>query len=266
MAKLDNALSSLPPSLLALSALAIGSSTTLVVAILYRRFARRIPNGDWVTPDVLAGKRWIKGYVTNVGDNDNFRVYHTPAFGWRWPLKFRRIPTRRDKLQHQTIHIRIAGVDAPEGAHFGRPGQPYAPEALTWLKSQVEGKTVYCQLFRKDQYGRIVGSAYVPRALVPAWMSKGKNVSVEMLRAGWAVTYEQAGAEYGGLGKEAFLAIQAEAQKAKRGMWKNGVGAETPAEYKKRGASSDKAGEAESQADGQEAQRRPLWRRLFSRT
>jgi hypothetical protein len=27
-----------------------------------------------------------------VGDADNFRLYHTPGIGWRWPLKFRRIP------------------------------------------------------------------------------------------------------------------------------------------------------------------------------
>lgn len=29
----------------------------------------------------------------SVGDSDNFRIYHTPGIGWRWPLKFRRIPS-----------------------------------------------------------------------------------------------------------------------------------------------------------------------------
>lgn len=67
----------------------------------------------------------------SVGDADNFRFYHTPGIGWRWPLKFRRVPTTQkgptarfiiqmsvsDRclgLLNQTIHIRIAGVDAPE--------------------------------------------------------------------------------------------------------------------------------------------------------
>lgn len=84
-------------------------------------------------------------------------------------------------LKDQTIHVRIAGVDAPEvrhsctahfigrrsiahddddlwsqGAHYGRPGQPHAEESLAWLRNRIHGKTVYCQLIRKDQYGRVV--------------------------------------------------------------------------------------------------------------
>ena len=31
----------------------------------------------------------------SVGDADDFRLYHTPGLGWRWPLKIRRVPTRR---------------------------------------------------------------------------------------------------------------------------------------------------------------------------
>lgn len=69
---------------------------------------------EWVTPDVLQRRRWVRGVVTSVGDADNFRLYHTPSFGWRWPLKFRRVPTLSKELKEQTIHIRIAGVDAPE--------------------------------------------------------------------------------------------------------------------------------------------------------
>jgi hypothetical protein len=60
----------------------------------------------------------------------------------------------------------------------------------------------------------------------------GKNLSLEMLRAGWVTTYEQvcltpgyqvsvtiyhhsqAGAEYGILGKDGFLRIEAEAKYA----------------------------------------------------
>lgn len=68
----------------------------------------------------------------SVGDADNFRLYHTPGIGWNWPLKFRRIPSTSKgerlyltedfrlfnlcvaDLKDQTLHIRIAGVDAPE--------------------------------------------------------------------------------------------------------------------------------------------------------
>lgn len=84
---------------------------------------------------------------TSVGDADNFRLYHTPGFGWRGPLKFRHIPSTKSKrgarplllirthkydcltnnndepindvgLTKGTIHIRMAGMDAPEVSEY----------------------------------------------------------------------------------------------------------------------------------------------------
>jgi endonuclease YncB( thermonuclease family) len=43
-------------------------------------------------------------------------------------------------------------------------------------------------------------------------MFSGKNLSLEMLRAGWATTYEQTNAEYGPWGKEFFLKIEQDAK------------------------------------------------------
>jgi hypothetical protein len=77
-----------------------------------------------------------------VGDADNFRLYHTPGFGWRGLLKFRHVPpiTRRGAqpfylsvptnmilktnsrndagLKGKTIHIRLAAMDAPEVSEY----------------------------------------------------------------------------------------------------------------------------------------------------
>ena len=55
----------------------------------------------------------------------------------------------------------MAAVDAPEGAHFGRPMQAHYEQSLGWLKNKVMGRTVYCQLLRRDQYSRV----YVARVL-----------------------------------------------------------------------------------------------------
>ena len=105
----------------------LGSATALGASSVYRRFFRRIKNAEWITPDLLGGKRWITGIVTrcvlcdpasprsipnsslpahwrwaalasasllrSVGDADNFRLYHTPGFGWRGLLKFRHVPS-----------------------------------------------------------------------------------------------------------------------------------------------------------------------------
>ena len=84
-------LNAIPAPVLALSAFAFGSITTVSGTLVYRRYFRRLKNGDWITPDVFAKKRWVKGKVTSVGDSDNFRFYHMPGFGWRWPIKFRLI-------------------------------------------------------------------------------------------------------------------------------------------------------------------------------
>ena len=59
-------------------------------------------------------------------------------------------------LKDETLHIRIAAVDAPENAHFGNPAQPFAKESWDWMKALLTGKRVKVQLIRKDQYLRIV--------------------------------------------------------------------------------------------------------------
>ncbi|KAH7924409.1 staphylococcal nuclease [Leucogyrophana mollusca] len=280
-----NELVSRPITVIALSAFALGSVSTLAAAFTYRRYFRRLRTSEWITPDVLARKRWIKGVVTSVGDADNFRLYHTPGIGWRWPLKFRRVPSLSKggciyaramipatdlspELKDQTIHIRIAGVDAPEAAHFGRPAQPYAAESLAWLKGQIEGKTMYCQLIRRDQYSRVVSVVAHPPRFLPGFLVSGKSLALGMLKAGWVTTYEQAGAEYGSVGKDEFLRVESAAKVARRGMWKSGTAGETPAQYKRRYAQSSKSAEAgELSKAGSEAGRSTVsnWmKRLWS--
>ncbi|KAI5124543.1 hypothetical protein M0805_003065 [Coniferiporia weirii] len=216
--------------------------TALVGAILLRgtyvRYFRRIQNIDYLPPKLITKKRWVKGYVTKVRDGDNFRLYHTPAFGWRFPIKFRHIPDKTKDLVDQTLHIRMAGIDAPEISHFGNPGQEFGDEALAWTKQTLEGKFIYCQLLRRDQYRRIVAVPMLPWPLLPNFFTPlfgiGKCVSFEMLKAGWAVTYVEGGAVYGKWGAAKFLKLEAQAKKKKIGQWARGTDVESPAEYKRR--------------------------------
>ncbi|KAK0483683.1 hypothetical protein IW261DRAFT_1464535 [Armillaria novae-zelandiae] len=257
-----------PTEVLVCSAFAIGAVTTFGGRRVYTRYFRRIQNGDWVTPDMIARKRWVKGVVTSVGDSDNFRLYHTPAFGWRWPIKFRRVPTTAKDLKEKTLHIRIGGVDAPEAAHFGRPAQPYAEESLAYLKDKILGKTLYCQLLRRDQYARIVSTVLLPPKILPSSLFHGKSLSLEMLKEGWVTTYLQSGAEYGKWGKDEFMRVEAEAKAARRGMWKKGVTGESPAEYKRRYADLEAAGasKATSSPSPKKTRRVKSWLgRLLSR-
>ncbi|KAF8958556.1 SNase-domain-containing protein [Flammula alnicola] len=255
----------LPRPVAALTSFALGSATAMSAVLVYKRYARRIRNIDYITPKLLTRKRWLKGVVTSVGDADNFRFFHTSTLGgYSWPFKFRRVPALSKDLKDETLHIRIAGVDAPEAAHFGKPAQPYAAESLEWLRERVLGKKVYIQLLRKDQYSRVVAQVYLVPRLFPGFLFYGKNLPAEMLKAGWAMTYEQAGAEYGKLGKEGYLRLEAQAKAARKGMWKDGTNAETPAEYKRRYASAGSLDDAQAAKPVPVRKTRKSWlRRLF---
>jgi hypothetical protein len=55
---------SLPVPLVALVFFTLGFACSTGGAVLYARCGRRIQNSDWVTPDLLTNKRWIRGVVT----------------------------------------------------------------------------------------------------------------------------------------------------------------------------------------------------------
>jgi endonuclease YncB( thermonuclease family) len=127
------------------------------------------------------------------------------------------------------IPIRIAGIDAPEGAHFGRPAQPFATDALAWLSDYLLGRQVRAKIYRRDQYDRIVATVFVRRFLFR------RDVGLEMLKRGLATTYEaKSGAEFGGL-EAKYKAAEALAKSKKRGMWSGKPQLfESPREYKTR--------------------------------
>ncbi|KAG0165966.1 putative endonuclease lcl3 [Apophysomyces sp. BC1015] len=153
---------------------------------------KRYPTAAHIPPEAFTRHQVIRGKAISVGDSDNFRLYHTPGFGWG---SWRKIPTTRKELANQTIMIRLAGVDAPEGAHFGMPAQPFSSESKQFLTKMVLGHHVKVELLKRDHYGRAVAMVNVRKP--PFFWSK--NVSVEMVRSGFASIYDAQGAEYGDL-------------------------------------------------------------------
>ncbi|KOS19296.1 putative endonuclease [Escovopsis weberi] len=201
---------------------------------LYANYLRRIPGAAFVQPKFYR-HRSLFGRVTSVGDGDNFHLFHTPggrAVGWGW---LRKVPSKRKELNGRTIPIRLAGVDAPEGAHFGQPGQPYAAEALKWLQDYIQHRDVRAYIYKKDQYDRIVATVYVRR-----WLIR-RNVGLEMVKRGLATTYEaKTGAEFGGI-KEVYEKAEAEAKRRRIGMWTGKPSKfESPRQYKTKWAAAAK--------------------------
>ena len=110
------------------------------------------------------------------------------------------------------ISIRIAGIDAPECSHFGRPAQPFSAEALDWLSSYILNRNVRTYVYKRDQFDRIVGTVYVRK-----WLIR-RNVGLEMIKRGLATVYEaKSGAEFGGL-KDVYIKAEAKAKRKKKGM------------------------------------------------
>jgi len=141
------------------------------------------------------------------------------------------------------IHIRIAGVDAPELAHWGREAQPYSKEALDWLTTYIHNRRVRAYIFRRDQYDRVVAQVIVRR-----WFRK-RDVGLEMLKNGLATVYEaKTGSEFG-QSEQAYRDAEEKAKERKVGMWMQprllerlrGVSSprESPREYKTRHATTD---------------------------
>ena len=93
--------------------------------------------------------------------------------------------------------IRLAGIDAPEKLQAAGAASRDALAALVLRKAvRITPKAV-------DEYGRVVG-------LVQAG---NINVNEEQLRRGWAWEYSQYHAD------KALIELQAEAQRARRGLW-----------------------------------------------
>ena len=80
----------------------------------------RIKSNAKLTERDFSIQRKLIGRVPHVGDSDNFRIIHFPPF--LSPIYSLLPMQKKMKLSEETIHVRIAGIDAPECAHFGMPG------------------------------------------------------------------------------------------------------------------------------------------------
>ena len=78
------------------------------------------------------------------------------------------------------IRVRLMGIDAPETSKKkGQASQPYALAAKKHLMDLIYGKTVEIKGYGLDQYDRLLGVVYLD----------GKNINLEMVRAGLAEVY-----------------------------------------------------------------------------
>lgn len=104
--------------------------------------------------------------------------------------------------------VRLIGVDAPEKHGSYRASEPFGDAAAAYLRDLLLGKDVRLEYDgpRTDPYKRTL--AYV-------FLADGRLANLEVIRAGWAETYRR----FTFVRKADFLAAEADAKAARRGMW-----------------------------------------------
>lgn len=119
------------------------------------------------------------------------------------------------RLGGEAVRVRLLGADAPELGRNGRRDEPFAREALRFVRASLrEARAVELEVAgdRVDDYGRTLGFVWVQ----PPPPAQPLNLSEELLRRGLA----RAVRRYLYPGKERFLALEGEARRARRGLWR----------------------------------------------
>lgn len=98
---------------------------------------------------------------------------------------------------HRQHRVRLAAIDTPEAR------QPYGDRARQALSNLAFGRTVRVVEVDTDRFGRTVGRVYTGRT----------EVSAEMVRQGAAWVFRRFSDD------PALLRLEAEAQRAHRGLW-----------------------------------------------
>ena len=98
------------------------------------------------------------------------------------------------------IRVRMDGIDAPER------GMSYSKKATQYLGELCKNQTVRIVKNNIDRYGRTISYSY---------LKDGRELSREMLKAGYAWHYKEYNSD------PVFAALEEEARQAKRGLWKD---------------------------------------------
>lgn len=107
-------------------------------------------------------------------------------------------------VSHHKEKIRLAGIDTPERK------QPFGGKAKRHLASMIGNKTVTVEYSKRDRYGRIVGKI----------LYQGKDINLEMVRAGLAWHYKKYQKEQSKLDRNLYAAADSFVKTNEIGLFK----------------------------------------------
>jgi micrococcal nuclease len=120
------------------------------------------------------------------------------------------------------ITIRLVGIDAPETSKEKRePGQPFSQQATKHLAGLVLNRIVEIKEYGHDRYGRTLAVVFL----------EGKNINLEMVRAGLAEVYR--GGHAPGFDPAPYEEAERKAKAEKKEMWSQGNKYVSPREWRR---------------------------------
>lgn len=134
---------------------------------------------------LVASYAWagtLQGHVIHVADGDTVTVLDS---------------------KHQQIRVRIGGIDAPERR------QAFSTRSHENLSKLVRRQIVTVEWYKKDRYGRLVGTVYV----------RGVDVGLQQIRAGLAWHYKHYEREQTPEDRARYAAAENEARARRIGLW-----------------------------------------------
>ena len=121
------------------------------------------------------------------------------------------------------IRLRLAGIDAPETSK-NKIGfeQPYSEEAREYLSGLVLNKAIEIKSHGYLNIDLMLGTVFLD----------GKNINLEMVRAGLAEVYQREAPK--DLNLDPFIEAEIQSRAAKKGIWTQGDGYVSPGTWRKR--------------------------------
>jgi endonuclease YncB( thermonuclease family) len=120
------------------------------------------------------------------------------------------------------IKVRLVAIDAPETSRKKRePGQPYSQQSKKHLAGLILNKTVDIKGYGLDRHNCILGVISLD----------GRNINLEMLRAGLAEVYRGLAPKRFNLSP--YWQAEKEAREAKMGMWSLGEKYISPKDWRR---------------------------------
>ncbi len=125
----------------------------------------------------------LQGHVIHVADGDTITVLNGK----------------------EQLRVRIGGIDAPERR------QAFSKRSTENLSKLVRRQLVTVEWYKKDRYGRLVGTVYV----------KGVDVGLEQIRAGLAWHYKRYEREQTPEDRVRYAKAETMARAARAGLWQD---------------------------------------------